>query len=378
MRRVFTNARILTGGVFLDDHALILDGARIAAIVPAADARIASLPTEDLCGGQLVPGFIDTQVNGGAGVLFNDAPTVDTIRAIGHAHRAFGTTGFLPTLISDDIEVVEAAIKSVEAAIAARVPGVLGIHLEGPFLNPKRCGIHDPKHLKKLSEAFLPHLKPVRGGATLVTLAPEQTTPEVIGALVSQGVIVAAGHTNATFAEMATALRAGVRGFTHLFNAMSPLTAREPGVVGAALLDPDSWCGIIVDGHHVDPMSLRVAMRCKRPERLMLVTDAMPPVGTEITAFALDGRPITVEGGVCRAADGTLAGTVLDLASAVRNCVRLLGCSVEIACRMASEFPADFLNLRSLGRIAAGHCANLALLDADLRVQRTWIDGQES
>src|SRR5882672_7004696 len=223
-----------------------------------------------------------------------DAPSVESIRAIGRAHRRFGTTGFLPTLISTDPDIMTRAIAAVRGAIEAGVPGVLGIHIEGPYLSLARKGVHDPAKLRELDASALGLLTSLRGGRTLVTLAPEVTTPQIIEKLVAAGVVVSAGHTNATYAEISIALRHGLTGFTHLFNAMSQLTGREPGAVGAALEDPTSWCGIIVDGAHTDPVVLRIALRCKPHDRFMLVTDAMPSVGTNNDSFELQGRRITV------------------------------------------------------------------------------------
>ncbi len=229
-----------------------------------------------------------------------------------------------------------------------------------------------------LDPSLLSLLCRLRAGRTLLTLAPEITTPQMIAQLAGAGVLVSAGHSNASFAETRDAIAQGLRGFTHLFNAMAPLAPREPGIVGAALYDPDTWCGIIVDGHHVDPVMLQLALRCKRHERFMLVTDAMPPVGSTITSFQLQGRTIHVADGVCRDENGTLAGTALDMAAAVRNGVTMLGLEVAEAARMASEYPAEFLGLGAdLGVIAPGRRANLALLDDRLHVVRTWIDGRE-
>jgi N-acetylglucosamine-6-phosphate deacetylase len=371
------NARVLGDGGFLDDRAVLLDGGRILGVVSRDDARCREADRHDLGGQLLLPGFLDTQVNGGGGVLFNAEPTVEAIRAIGEAHRRFGTTGFLPTLISDDLDVVARALDAVRAAIRAGVPGVLGIHIEGPYLNVARKGVHNSEKLRGLDEGAIGLLTSLRGGTTLVTLAPEMTTPGIISKLASAGVIVSAGHTNATCAEIGTALRHGLTGFTHLFNAMSQLTGREPGVVGAALDDPDSWCGIIVDGRHVDPTVLRIALRCKRHDRFMLVTDAMPSVGASEKSFSLQGRQISIENGVLVDEDGTLAGSDTDMASMVRNAVRLLGLELPEAARMASRYPAEFLGLGGeLGRIAAGYRANLVLVDDALAVQATWIDGR--
>lgn len=376
MRVALANGRVLTAEGIRSDCTVVLNGGRIEALVDHADPSWRSARVEDLGGHLLVPGFIDTQVNGGGGVLFNDAPERDGIRAIGAAHRRFGTTGFLPTLISDDLDVIARAIAAVQSAIAAGVPGVLGIHIEGPFLNRTRRGVHDAKHLRKLDSSIVPLLTSARVGQTLLTLAPEMTTPDVIADLTAKGVIVAAGHTNATFAQATRAISHGLRGFTHLFNAMSPLTPREPGVVGAALYDESTWCGIIVDGHHIDPVTLKLALRCKRQERFMLVTDAMPPVGSDSDSFVLNGQTIRVVDGVPRDEQGTLAGTALDMATAVRNSVSMLGLELTAALRMASLYPAEFLGLgHELGRIAPGYRAHLALIDERVYVRRTWIDG---
>ena len=372
-----TNGRVLTDEGLVDDLCVLLQHGRIVDIVTPGDPRCAEAHQRDLGGNLLLPGFIDSQVNGGGGVLFNDAPSVEAIRAIGNAHRKFGTTGFLPTLISADLDVVAQAIAAVQAALAAAVPGVLGIHIEGPFLNVERKGIHDPEKFRELDPTAVELLTSLRGGRTLVTLAPEMTTPDMIKRLVIAGVVVSAGHTNATYEQIRGALQEGLTGFTHLFNAMSQLTGRAPGVVGAALDDPDSWCGIIVDGEHVDPVVLRISVRCKRHDRFMLVTDAMPSVGTHNKSFDLQGRKIIVSGNLCLDEDGRLAGSNIDMASCVRNAVSLLGLPLVEAVRMASLYPAEFLGLaHEIGRIAPGYRANLVLADEQLRVLDTWIDGQ--
>ena len=371
------NARVLRDGKLLDEHGVLIDGGRIVDVVPVAQARGPGIDRVDLGGGLLLPGFIDTQVNGGGGVLFNDAPSVEAIRQIGRAHRRFGTTGFMPTLISTDLEVVAQAISATRGALATGVPGVLGIHIEGPFLSVERKGVHDQAMLRELDESAVGLLSSLGAGRTIVTLAPEVTTPEIIQRLADAGVIVSAGHTNATYAEVTEALRHGLRGFTHLFNAMSQLTSREPGVVGAALEDSSSWCGIIVDGEHIAPPVLRLALRCKPHERFMLVTDAMPALGTDLRTFELQGRRIIVSGPVCYDEDGRLAGSNIDLASCVRNAMGLLGLPLHEAVHMASLYPAQFLGLAGeLGRIEPGYRANLVLTDETLHVRATWIDGQ--
>jgi N-acetylglucosamine-6-phosphate deacetylase len=379
MSLALINGRVLRADNFVRGQSVLIEHGRILAVLPQDDARCRAAEPYDLGGGLLLPGFIDLQVNGGGGVLFNDAPSVESIRAIGAAHRRFGTTAFLPTLISADLDIVARAIAAVRAAIAAGVPGVLGIHIEGPFLNAARKGVHDPAKLRELGPSALGLLTSLRSGRTLVTLAPEMTTPQLIQQLVAAGVVVSAGHTNASYAEIHAALAHGLSGFTHLFNAMSQLTGREPGTVGAALDDQGSWCGIIVDGEHTDPVVLRIALRCKAHDRFLLVTDAMPSVGTDQASFELQGRRIIVRGQSCVDEDGRLAGSNLDMASCVRNAVAMLGVPLPQAVRMASQIPAEFLGVApEYGRIAAGQRANLVLTDDALKVRETWIDGRSS
>jgi N-acetylglucosamine-6-phosphate deacetylase len=376
MLTALINGRVLTDRGAVEGRAVLIEDARIKDVVRPSDIP-ASAQRRDLASGLLLPGFIDVQVNGGGGALFGDAPSVETIRTIAAAHARFGTTGFLPTLISGDFGRIRAAMSAVDAAIEAGVPGVLGIHVEGPFLSHERKGIHDASKFRALDAEAFALLTSAKHGKTLVTLAPEETTPETIGALSKAGVIVSAGHTDATYAQIRVALDRGLKGFTHLFNAMSPLTAREPGTVGAALEDQESFCGFIADGRHVDPAVLRVALRCKRADRMMLVTDAMPSVGTSNKTFTLEGRTITVQGAVCLAPDGTLAGTNLDMASAVRNAMELLGLDLIAAVGMATRNPAAFLGLADdLGSIRAGQKANLVLVNDALNVLETWIDGR--
>jgi N-acetylglucosamine-6-phosphate deacetylase len=376
MTTALTHARVLAADGWHDDLAVLLEGERIVDLLPPADPRVRDAHQHDLRGAMLVPGFIDVQVNGGGGVLFNEAPTVETLRRIGAAHRRFGTTGFLPTLISDRVEVMRAALAAVEQALAEGVPGVLGIHLEGPYLAAARKGVHDPKYFHAPGSDELALLCAPHRGVRLLTLAPDQVPLASIGALAGAGLIVCAGHTAADYETIRAALAAGVRGFTHLFNAMTPFGSREPGVVGAALEDADSWCGIIVDGHHVHPASLRVAVAAKPRGKMLLVTDAMPPVGADRPDYVLNGETIVVRDGICQTAQGVLAGSALDMASAVRNAVQLLGLSLEEAVRMASTYPAEFLGLgASQGRIAPGYRADLVALDDEYRVQRSWIGG---
>jgi len=369
------NARVLTPDGFVEGLAVLMQDGRIADLV-ADDAIPAEAVRHDLRGATLLPGFIDAQVNGGGGALFNNDTSVEAIRTIARAHRRFGTTGLLPTLISDDAEVMARAIAATRDAISQGVPGVLGIHLEGPYIAPARKGTHDAAKFRVPGAEEVAMATSLDNGVTLLTLAPEQVPPDTVRQMVARGAIVVAGHTAGSYAQIRAGIEAGVSGFTHLYNAMSPLQGREPGAVGAALEDDGCWCGVIVDGVHVHPASLRVALAAKPRGKVVLVTDAMPMVGSDDPSFDLYGETITAVDGVVRNAAGSLAGSALDMITAVRNCVHLLGLPLDEAARMASTYPADVLGLGGThGRIAPGYRADLVALDDGLQVIGTWIGG---
>jgi len=336
----------------------------------AAGASI-QLPADAI----LAPGFIDIEVNGGGGVLLNDHPTEAGVRRIVEAHRKAGTTGCLPTLITDRPEVVERLAVAAQACLD--IPGVLGFHLEGPALNRSRKGIHPEAEIRVPDRRDLAAIKSFGDrGRSIVTLAPECVPASMIDELIAAGLRIAAGHSDATAAEIRQTVDRGLSGVTHLFNAMSQLNAREPGLVGAALDDDRLFAGIICDGIHVDRAGLRVAFRCKGRDRLMLVTDAMPLASTNERQFMLQGREITLHDGRLTGQDGTLAGAHLTMIEAVRNAVALIGISLIDALVMASRTPAAFLGLGAeLGRIAPGYRADLVAFDPNFEVVDTWISG---
>jgi N-acetylglucosamine-6-phosphate deacetylase len=374
--QAISGARILANGQWLDHHAVLIERGRITSIVPA-DSVDATTPVEPLDGGMLLPGFIDTQVNGGGGVLFNDHPTIEGIASIAAAHRRFGTTALLPTLISDDLDVIARAIAAVDEAIASEVPGVIGIHIEGPFLNPAKHGIHNADKFRTLDDDAIELLCSLQHGKTLVTLAPECAAPGVITALAKRGVIVAAGHSLASYTDMERAVAEGLSGVTHLYNAMTQLGSREPGLVGAAI-DLGLTSGLIVDGHHVHPAALRAVFRAMGAGELMLVTDAMPNLGLSVDGFALGDIWIRVEDGALRGPDGTLAGSALDMAQAVRNAVNMMHIEIATASQMASDTPAAFLGLTSdYGALEPGKRADFVHLDDAMMPQGTWIAGEQ-
>jgi len=373
-----TGARIFDGDLWHEHHALVIEGGKVAAIAPLrdvpAEARI--VPMDGL---SLVPGFVDLQVNGGGGVLLNEQRDVEGIRTICAAHARFGTTALLPTLITDTPEVTEEAIAAGLAARAAAVPGFLGLHLEGPHLSIARKGAHDPALIRPMEEADLERTVAARKGleALLTTLAPENASNAQIARLAAAGVTVSLGHSDSGYATATAAVEAGAQVVTHLFNAMSQLGNREPGMVGATLDLGHVSAGLIADGFHVHPAAIRTALRAKRgPGRIFLVTDAMSPMGTDMTSFFLNGREIFREGGRLTLADGTLAGADIDMASCVRYMRDTVGIEFEEALRMASLYPAEAIGMTGRkGRLTHGHDADFAVIDGNVAVVSTWIAG---
>lgn len=365
---------VFDGSATHRNAAVMVEGTQIVSVLPQSDLP-SGLDVETLASGDwLAPGFIDIQVNGGGDMLFNDAPTPATIATLVAAHRKFGTTALLPTLITDSEEKMRAAIVAAEEMVGVE-PGVLGIHLEGPFLSVEKRGVHDANLIREPTQADMDLLCCDRTGVMLVTLAPERVPEGFIRRLAQSGARVALGHSMATYEETRAAMEEGLSGFTHLFNAMRPLTSRDPGPIAAALESDQAWVGMIVDGFHVHPAVLRLALRGR--SHPVLVTDAMPPVGGRQTSFPLYGQEIRAMEGRCLRSDGTLSGALLDMASAVRNCVRLLGTSLEDALGFAARNPAEFLGLgHILGRLAPGYRADMVAFDPQkLFVHATWVAG---
>ena len=365
--------RVFDGTRWHEHSAVVIEGSQIRQVVSRTETP--AIPATSLPEGiWLAPGFIDIQVNGGGDVLFNDCPTAETISVIAAAHRKFGTTGFLPTLITDAPEKTSVAIAAVDEAMCVQ-PAVLGLHLEGPFISRDKAGVHDPASIRVPTSADLDILTAPRSGTLVVTLAPEQVPAQFIAGLAASGARVCLGHSTATYAQARAAMAEGLSGFTHLFNGMRQLESRTPGPIAAALEFASCSYGLIADGVHVDPAMLRLALRgLGNP---FLVTDAMPPVGGVRSTFLLYNEEIRVEQGRCIRGDGTLAGAFLDMASAVRNCIRLLGLSLGDALRLASVNPAAFLGIK-IGRLAPGFRADMIAFEPrDINVLRTWVAGAE-
>jgi N-acetylglucosamine-6-phosphate deacetylase len=372
--KVFTGARLFDGKRFLDDFALIVEGDAIRGLVELNDRPRAGEEV-DLGGGILAPGFVDWQINGGGGVLFNAEPTVEGIARIAAAHRREGVTGFLPTVVTDAPEVLAEALSAARVA-HVRVPGALGIHVEGPFIDPRRKGVHPPEWIRPMREKDAEALIAMRGGVMVVTLAPASVPLEMIARLARSGIVVSLGHSDATAEEAEAVFDAGARAVTHLYNALSQLSSRSPGVVGATLSDPRIVCGLIADGEHAHPAAYRAAIAAKGPRGVALISDAMPPAAGGPDVFELQGRRMTRVGHKLVAENGTLAGATITMRDAVRYVALTLGLPLAHALTMATLTPARLLGVDDrIGRLAPGCHADLVHLTDALDVAKVWVGG---
>jgi len=376
--QAYVAGAVFDGTTMHPGAALLVGGGRVAGI-----AAVSEIPADHdvitLGKGILAPGFVDLQVNGGGGVMLNDAPTADTLASIAAAHARLGTTALLPTLITDTPGQTRAAIEAAVSAIAAGVPGIAGLHLEGPHLSVARKGAHDAALIRAMRQDDLDLLLAAAGRlpSLLVTVAPETVTPDQIAALSGAGIVVSLGHSDADYDTCVDAAKAGATCVTHLFNAMSQMGNRQPGLVGAALDLGGLNAGLIADGIHVHAASMGAALRAKQgPGQVFLVTDAMATAGSDITGFSLNGRRIERRDGRLTLADGTLAGADLDMAGAIRVLVREVGVPLQTALRMATSAPADVMARGDLGRLEAGHHANFVLLGESCQLRGCWRGGE--
>jgi N-acetylglucosamine-6-phosphate deacetylase len=380
MKHALIGARVFTGDTFLENHALVISGETIEALVPIAELN-SSISVVTFSGGTIAPGFIDLQVNGGGGAFFSQDPSIHTIQTMLDAHRKTGTTSMLPTLISETREVHQAGVNAIVSALASGIKGVMGIHIEGPFFNTARRGAHHQDFIRAMTQADVDWLidceKKIHPKKLMLTLAPEGLVQSEIKQLASAGIVVCAGHTDADYDEIITALKQGLAGFTHLYNAMRPSTAREPGVVGAALEDANSWCGIIIDGHHVHAANARIAYATKPKGKMYLVTDAMATVGSTEKSFQLYDETVYERDNQLVNTEGRLAGSAIGMIDAVRLNTEWVGVELCESLRMASLYPAQFMKVDSyLGYIRAGYRADLVHFSDDYQVMRTWVAGE--
>ncbi|MGF1774281.1 N-acetylglucosamine-6-phosphate deacetylase [Vibrio wakamikoensis] len=366
--------RIFDGTTFHFDSVLVYRDDIVVDILPKAEVP-SDLSYDDYPDKTIVPGFIDIQVNGGGEVMFNNTMTVEGINTICKAHRKHGTAYLLPTLISATTTDMTNALNAVANAIEQRIPGVAGIHLEGPWLNANKKGAHDAGKFYAPSVSELESFPWLAMGTTLVTLAPECVDTEVLAWLKNNDVVVSCGHSNASSHELSGEKLPLIDGFTHLFNAMSPLEGREPGVVGTALMADHAWCSIIVDDIHVDSANVMLAKRLKRQQQLLIVTDAMASVGSISNSFVLDGEQISVQNGRLVNAQGALAGAHIGMDQSVANVIQW-GIEEAEAFRMASMYPARAINRSDLGTLKSGSKASVTILNSDYRASHVMVDGQ--
>ncbi|OAN18515.1 N-acetylglucosamine-6-phosphate deacetylase [Photobacterium jeanii] len=370
-----TNCRIFTGSDVLNNHAVIVDGVNIHAVCLEADLP-QDIKTVDLNGANLTPGFIDLQLNGCGGVMFNDEINADAIHTMHRANLKSGCTSFLPTLITSSDEDMKAAIAAERDYQSKYNNHSLGLHLEGPYLNVMKKGIHSVDHIRRSDDEMIKTICENADVVTKVTLAPEQNPQEHIEQLVEAGIVVSAGHTNATYVEARRGFAAGITFATHLFNAMTPIAGREPGMVGAIYDTPEVYTGIIADGFHVDYANIRMAHRMKG-EKLVLVTDATAPAGADMDHFIFVGKKVYYRDGKCVDENGTLGGSALTMIEAVQNSVEHAGIALDEAIRMATLYPARAISVdNKLGAIKKGMVANLTVFDRDFNVRATVVNGE--
>ena len=374
-----THGRIYTGHEILDDHAIVIANGLIERVCPLAE-----LPPEieqrSLNGAVISPGFIDVQLNGCGGVQFNDtadAVTVETLEIMQKANEKSGCTSYLPTLITSSDDLMKQGIRVMREYLAKHPNQALGLHLEGPWLNMVKKGTHNPDYVRKPDAELVDYMCANADVITKVTLAPERVEPEVIRKLVAAGIVVSAGHSNATLKEAKVGFRAGITFATHLYNAMPYITGREPGLAGAIFDEPDVYCGIIVDGMHVDYANVRNAKRLKG-DKLCLVTDATAPAGANIDQFIFAGKTIYYRNGLCVDENGTLSGSSLTMIEGVRNLVEHCGVALDEVLRMATLYPARAIGVdKQLGSIAPGMVANLTAFTRDYKITKTIVNGNE-
>ncbi|MDS1841231.1 N-acetylglucosamine-6-phosphate deacetylase [Vibrio vulnificus] len=370
-----TNCKIYTGSDVLSEHALIIENDLITSIVPAADLP-SGIEVKDLAGANVSPGFIDLQLNGCGGVMLNDEITAETMQIMHEANLKSGCTSFLPTLITSSDADMRAAITAAREYHAKYKNQSLGLHLEGPYLNVMKKGIHSVDYIRPSDTCMVDFICENADVVAKVTLAPELNDPEHIEKLRNAGIVVSIGHTNATYAEARKGFEAGITFATHLFNAMTPMVGREPGVVGAIYDTPDVYAGIIADGFHVDYANIRIAHKIKG-EKLVLVTDATAPAGANMDYFIFVGKKVYYRDGKCVDENGTLGGSALTMIEAVENTVEHVGIALDEALRMATLYPAKAIGVDGyLGRIKKGYIANLTIFDRDFNVKATVVNGQ--
>ena len=376
MKQALLGSQIFCGERFYDDHALLLDGKSIVDIVHKNNIPD-NFNKIELDQGILAPGFIDLQVNGGGGVLFNNSPNKESLNTIIKAHQFFGTTSIMPTVISDSLEVLEQCIKTVTEEIKNN-SSLLGIHIEGPFFNTKYRGVHQKQYISTINSDYLNLFESLRGFPVMLTLAPECISSQQLKHLTSLGIKTLAGHSDATYDELDDAINNGLDGFTHLFNAMGQISAREPGVVGSALHFENTFASIIVDLHHVHPSLIQLAYQLKPKGKLFFISDSMATINHGKPSFELYDEVVNESDGRLVNSEGKLAGSSITQIDAVKNAYQKCNIPLNQALAMASRYPAEYLGIANhWGSLKPGYRADLVHFDSNFKVHNAWVSGKQ-
>ena len=376
MKQALLGSQIFCGERFYDDHALLVEGKSIVDIVDKNNTPD-NFNKIELDQGILAPGFIDLQVNGGGGVLFNNSPNKESLNTIIKAHQYFGTTSIMPTVISDSLEVLEQCIKTVTEEIKNN-SSLLGIHIEGPFFNTKYRGVHQKQYISAINSDYLNLFESLKGFPVMLTLAPECISSQQLKHLTSLGIKTLAGHSDATYDELDDAIKNGLDGFTHLFNAMGQISAREPGVVGSALHFENTFASIIVDLHHVHPSLIQLAYQLKPTGKLFFISDSMATINHGKPSFELYDEVVNESDGRLVNSEGKLAGSSITQIDAVKNAYQKCNIPLNQALAMASRYPAEYLGIENhLGSLKPGYRADLVHFDSNFKVHNVWVSGKQ-
>ena len=376
MKQALLGSQIFCGERFYDDHALLVEGKSIVDIVDKNNTPD-NFNKIELDQGILAPGFIDLQVNGGGGVLFNNSPNKESLNTIIKAHQFFGTTSVMPTVISDSLEVLEQCIKTVTEEIKNN-SSLLGIHIEGPFFNTKYRGVHQKQYISAINSDYLNLFESLKGFPVMLTLAPECISSQQLKHLTSLGIKTLAGHSDATYDELDDAIKNGLDGFTHLFNAMGQISAREPGVVGSALHFENTFASIIVDLHHVHPSLIQLAYQLKPKGKLFFISDSMATINHGKPSFELYDEVVNESDGRLVNSEGKLAGSSITQIDAVKNAYQKCNIPLNQALAMASRYPAEYLGIENhLGSLKPGYRADLVHFDSNFKVHNAWVSGKQ-
>jgi N-acetylglucosamine-6-phosphate deacetylase len=376
MKQALIGAQLFSGKEFFDNRALLIDGENIIDVINEHDIPN-NFEIQKLNGGILSPGFIDLQVNGGGGKLFNNSPDKESLNAIIEAHQHFGTTSIMPTVISDSLNVLKRCATTISEEIESN-KSLLGVHIEGPFFNVKYRGVHQKQYINTINSDYLNLFESLQDFPVMLTLAPECISTKQLKHLKSLGFKILAGHTDASYDQLEEAIKYGLDGFTHLFNAMGQISAREPGVVGSALTFDNATASIIVDLHHVHPSLIQMAYKQKPQGKLFFVSDSMATIHHGEPSFELYDEVVSESNGRIINSEGKLAGSSITQIDAIKNAYQSCNIPLNEALAMASRYPAEYLGVANyLGSLESGYRADLTHFSLDFQVKNVWVAGNQ-